>query len=47
MKISLLNMFAQKIHFGYRGGSNEYSQCIFLINNKKIRYSPANPNCSI
>ena len=27
MKISLLNMFAQKIHFGYLGGITKTCQC--------------------
>ena len=46
----LFNIFAQNIHCGYklesphRGGSNEYSQCMFWIKNKKIRYTPANPS---
>ena len=44
------NILAQNIHGGYtlepprRGDSNEYSQCMFWIKNKKIRYTPANPS---
>ena len=44
------NIFTQNIHSGYmlepprQGGSNKYPQCMFWIKNKKVRYSPANPN---
>ena len=49
----IFNISAQNIHCGYtlepprRGGSNEYPQCMFWINNKKIRYTPANPSFTI
>ena len=41
---------AQNIDWGYllepprRGGSNEYSQSMFLSTNKKIMYTPVNPS---
>ena len=41
-------MFSQNIHCGYmleqphRGSSNEYTQCMFWIKNKKIRFTPVN-----
>ena len=41
--------FAQNIDFGYtlkpprRGVSNKYPQSLFWVNNKKNRYTPANP----
>ena len=34
-------MFAQNID--WRGGSNEYPQCIFWSENEEIKYTPANP----
>ena len=43
------NAFAQNKECVYtleapcRGGSNEYTQCMFWIKNKKNRYTPANP----
>ena len=46
-------IFAQNIDCGYmleppqRGGSNEYPQSMFLAKNKKIMYSPVNPNFTI
>ena len=51
IKFSLenFNFFTQNIHGGYRieppqrGDSNEYPQFMFWIQNKKIRYTPANP----
>ena len=30
-----------------RGGSNKYPQYMFLNNNKKIMYTPVNPNFTI
>ena len=47
------NILAQNIHFGYTleplrlDGSNEYAQSMFWIENKKNRYTPANPSLSI
>ena len=52
-KKNIFNIFTQNIHCGNtlepprRGGSNEYPQCMFLIKNKKIRYTPAKPGFSI
>ena len=54
MKISLekfdcFYIFAQHIHRGYtlepprQGDSNEYPQCMFWIQDTKIRFIPANP----
>ena len=49
----ILYIFAQSIHCGYtleqprRGGSNEYPQCTFWIENKKIRYTSAYPSFAI
>ena len=46
-------IFAQNIDCGYtlepprRGGSNEYPQSMFWSNNKKNRYTPANPSLTI
>ena len=47
------HIFAQNIDCGYtleppqRGGSNEYPQSMFWSKNKKIMYTPVNPNLTI
>ena len=45
----VLHAFAQNIHRGRYTiePPNEYPQCMFLIKNKKIMYTPANPRFSI
>ena len=49
LKKKIVFFFVQNIDYGYtlepprRGGSNVYPQSIFWSNNKKNRYSPANP----
>ena len=48
--ISFIFFFAQNIDRGYTleppygGGSNEYPQSMFQSKNKKIMYTPVNPN---
>ena len=48
---AIFHISAQNIDCGYsleppplRGGSNEYSQSMFLIRNKKNKYTPVNPS---
>ena len=47
------HIFAQNIYCGYalepphRGGSNEYPRSMFQSKNKKIMYTPVNPNFAI
>ena len=45
-KVDVFNIFAQKMHLELprRGGSNKYPQCMFWIENTKIRHTPANPS---
>ena len=49
----ILHMSAQNMDCGYslepprRGGSNEYSQSMFLGRNKKIMCTPVNPSFTI
>ena len=49
----IFHISAQNIHCVYslepprRGGSNEYTQSMFLSRNKKIMYTPVNPSFTI
>ena len=49
----ILHISAQRIDCRYslepprRGGSNEYSQSMFLAQIRKIMYTPVNPNFTI
>ena len=49
----IFHISVQNIDCGYslepprRGGSNEYSQSMFLSINKKIMYTPVNPSFTI
>ena len=49
----IFHISAQNIDCGYslepprRGGSNEYTQSMFLSRNKKIMYIPVNPSFTI
>ena len=53
IKFDIFDRFAQNIDCGFTlepprpGGSNVYPQSMFWINNKKNRYTPANPSFSI
>ena len=48
-KFDVFNIFAQNIDYGYtlepprRGGSNEYPQSMFWIQNNENRNTPVNP----
>ena len=52
-KVLIFSLLAQNTDCGYtlemqnRGGYNEHPQSMFWIKKTKIRYTPANPNCSI
>ena len=52
-RIDTFNIFVKNIDCGYTleppcwGGCNGYPQSMFWINNKKNRYTPANPSFSI
>ena len=43
----IFHISAQSIDCGYSCGSNEYPQSMFLNKNKKIMYTPVNPNFTI
>ena len=49
-KLDIYDILGKNIHPVYtlepprRGGSNEYSQCMFWIENKKITYNLSNPS---
>ena len=51
--IYFFNICVQNVDSGYtleppqRGGSNEYPQSMFWIENKKNRYTPVNPTFTI